>query len=112
MKAKLLLVFFLFAMLARAEWGYQQYAGDAMVSFYQEPAASAEMLKQAKAALETLDGVKSVYVKDNSVFVVKEPARSWRQLWEPIVLTLSHIKPEAERTPPVEESARGRHAEF
>lgn len=98
MKTKLLVALFLSAVLAHAEWSYQQYPGNAMVSFYQEPAATRTLLNQARLALQNIDGVKSVYVKDGAVFVVKEPARSWNQLWDTIVTTISRVKPDVTET--------------
>ncbi len=94
MKKKLAAVFFLISLTAlRADWIYQQYEGDKWVSFSHQPAATTQQLKLAQVALEGVSGVQKVYIKGDSVFIVKDPKLPWGQIWPTIAETIFKVRP-------------------
>ena len=79
------------AALGNAEWVYHQHESPKMVSFSHVPAATAAQLQRAKLALEKIDGVEEVYVKDHRVWLLKEPKCSWDDIWPAISTAISNV---------------------
>ena len=77
--------------LSNAEWIYRQYDEAKMVSFSHQPVATLSMLQRAKTALEKVNGVEEVYIKDHSLVVLKESKCSWDDIWPTIANTLATI---------------------
>ena len=98
MKLRLLTALLLGGVALHAAWIYQQYPGDAQVSFSHNPGATTGQLNQAKSALQAVKGVKSIYIQDDSAFVVKDPAIPWRQVWDTLVSTLDGLDSATQQT--------------